>query len=102
MNEVVAIARRPTFEQLALTEKWERKISDSRNQGLMKPFSASLALQVVPSVYAALVACLRSRASWRCRDRDRRRARAATYRKMAGLDRGNRSQHSVASTGGPV
>jgi hypothetical protein len=63
MNEAVAIARRPTFEQLALTEKWETKNSELFWKGWRRPFSASLALQVVPSLYAANVAYLRSRAA---------------------------------------
>jgi hypothetical protein len=62
MNEAVAIARRPTFEQPGLMARWEKNTSDLRWKGLRRPFSASLGLQVVPSVYAAGIACLRSRA----------------------------------------
>jgi hypothetical protein len=61
MNDAVAIARRPTFEQPALAAKWEAKIADVKRRRLAQ-FSAILPLTLMPAISAASSAFLRSRA----------------------------------------
>jgi hypothetical protein len=61
MNEAVAIARRPTFEQSALASRWNARISDFA-QKRWTPLSGILALNLTPGTSAAVTAFLRSRA----------------------------------------
>ncbi len=61
MNDAVAIARRPTFEQPALAMKWNQKIIDFKQRRLMR-FAAILPLELMPAISAASSAFQRSQA----------------------------------------